>query len=136
MCLISFIALLVSDALASLLIRLSSTLIHLTPNQAQRHRLLQRVTRTLIILYPSRFTRTTPHPERLSYQRFLDNDPVAYYVSLVDGILQQINVAYLDGSGSRKVRASTQLLITGETANYHYGTNSAYKFHNAMGGIP
>lgn len=48
---------------------------------------------------------------------------------------QQIKVFSSDGSGARDVIVSTNLLVQGLNANYHYGTDQAFLFHNAQGSI-
>lgn len=72
---------------------------------------------------------------KLSYQADVSNDPGLYDVQITMKPVDEINVAYFNEEGSRKVHVITNLNIQGPTAHYHLGTNSAYLFYNRDGGI-
>ena len=46
---------------------------------------------------------------------------------------QIIKVYSSDGSGVREVTVSTNVVVQGLNANYHYGTDQAFLFHNSQG---
>ncbi|HFI0464239.1 TPA: hypothetical protein ACGO1T_001474 [Streptococcus suis] len=71
----------------------------------------------------------------LNFQGSILDDSANYTYYSQELPNQIISVLSSDGSGVREVTVSTNIVVEGLNANYHYGTDQAFLFHNAQGGI-
>lgn len=71
----------------------------------------------------------------LNFQGRALDDSSNYTYSIQEQPNQKIKVYSSDGSGVREVIVSTNMIVEGLNANYHYGTDQAFLFHNSQGGV-
>lgn len=73
--------------------------------------------------------------KQVNFQGSVLGDSSNYDISFQELPNQKIKVYSSDGSGVREVVVSTNMVVQGLNANYHYGTEQAFLFHNSQGSI-
>ena len=73
--------------------------------------------------------------QQMNFQGSVLDDSANYDFYFQELPNQVIKVLSSDGSGVRDVTVSTNVVVEGLNANYHFGTDQAFLFHNSQGSI-
>ncbi len=73
--------------------------------------------------------------QELNFQGRVLDGTANYTYTIQEQPNQKIKVFSSDGSGVREVVVSTNMIVQGLNANYHYGTDQAFLFYNSQGSV-